>query len=74
MLGGTRDWWVTELSDGDQNKHHIRSQCGESIFASTKDYSLGGGNEGFEISEENFRERTSLFRSWTYSSNMFVPF
>jgi len=52
----------TELSDGDQTERQIRSQQGESVFVSTEDYSLAGGNEDFVVSEESSRE-SSLFRS-----------
>ena len=38
----------TDLPDGDQTGHHIRSQCGESVFLSIEDCSLGGGDEDFE--------------------------
>ena len=43
----------TELPDGDQTEHHIRSQCNGSVFISTEDYPLGDGNENFEISEKS---------------------
>ena len=53
----------TELPDGDQTEHHIRSQRGKSVFVSTDDYPFGVDNEDFEVPEENSREGASFFRS-----------
>jgi len=50
----------TELTDEDQTGRHIRNQCSESVFVSTKDYHLGGGNEEFEVFEESSREGFSI--------------
>ena len=44
-----------ELLDGDQTGHHIHSQCGESIFVSTEDYSLASRNENFEVFEKKLQ-------------------
>jgi len=60
------------LPHGNQTGYHIRIQRSESIFVSTESCPLGGGNENFEVSEESSRKRTSLFRSWTHLSSMFL--
>ena len=61
MLGGTGDWRKTELPEGDQIGHHIHSQCGVShFFVSTENYSLGGGNKDFDVSEKSFMENFSI--------------
>ena len=36
-----------DLPKGDQTGHHTRNQYGESVFVSTKDYSLAGRNDDF---------------------------
>jgi len=59
----------TELLNSNQTGYHICNQRSESIFVSTEDYPLGGGNEKFEVSEESIRERASLFRSGIQSSS-----
>ena len=69
ILRGTGDYEEIELPEGDQIGHHIRSQCSESVFVSTEDYLLRGGNEDFEIHEESSMERASLFRSWTHQTS-----
>jgi len=72
MLGGIGVWWETELPNSYQIGHHIHSQYSQSDFVGAEDYPLRGGNKDFEVSEENSRERTSLFRSWTHSSSKFL--
>ena len=53
----------TKLPNGDHTGHHIHNQHGKSVLVSTENYSLGSDNENFEVYEESFREKTSLFRS-----------
>jgi len=62
----------TDLPDGDQTGHHIRSQCGESVSVCTEDYLFAGRNGDFEVSEESSGERNFLFRSWTHSNSRFL--
>ena len=63
MLGDKEIGEKNRTTYGDQTEHHIRNQCSESVFVSTKDYPLGSGNEDFEVPEESSRERASLFRN-----------
>ena len=46
--------------DGDQTRHHIHSQCGESVSINIEDYSLANRNKDFEISKESSGERSYL--------------
>jgi len=40
----------------------VRPDITFAVSLGTEDYPFGGGNEDFEVPEENSRERASLFR------------